>query len=356
MTSDTFHLLPPSASTFATRLDALMLSLTVVSVLLTALVFGLVVYFGLRYHRRASGEVPPEPPHSSGLEVWAAGGLFVLFMGMFAWGVRLYVDMRRPPAEALAIDVTGLQWMWKCEHPNGQREINELHVPVGRPVRLTMTSLDTIHSFGVPAFRIKQDVLPGAYTTQWFTATKPGVYDLFCQEYCGTDHSVMGGHVIALEEKDYQAWLAGTPADDTAARAGAKLFVSYGCAQCHGQNGPTIAGLYGRPQQLDDGSTVIADETYLRNSILNPASQIVAGYAHLMPSYRGQLTEEQLQHLVAYMKSLGSAQGAGRSIGDAALPATQPQLDVATPVIPNLPSVRQPPANRQSLPGSGGVP
>ena len=355
MTTSSFHLIPPSASTFATRLDALTLSLILVSALLTATVFGLVVYFGLRYHRVDPGEVPAESAHSNAFEIVVSVGLFGLFMGMFLWGVGLYVDMRRPPASALAIDVIGKQWMWNLQHPGGQRENNELHVPVGRPVRLTMTSLDVIHSFGVPAFRIKQDVVPGAYTTQWFTATKPGVYDLFCQEYCGTDHLLMRGHIVALEEKDYDAWLAGTPADDSPAKAGAKLFVSYGCGQCHGQNGPTLAGVYGRVRPLDDGTSVIADETYLRDSILNPASQIVAGYGHLMPSYRGQLSEEQVQQLVQYLKSLGRAVG-DATTADAALPATRPVTDVATPTIPNLPPARQPPAVRQTTPGSGGVP
>ena len=231
------------------------------------------VYFGLRYRRRRDDEVPPPQAHNNWIEIALSAGLFVLFMAMFAWGTVEYFDMRRPPAGALAIDVVGKQWMWKLQHPGGQREINELHVPVNRPVRLTMTSLDVIHSFGVPAFRIKQDVMPGTYTTQWFTATKPGVYDLNCQEYCGTDHSAMRGRIVVMESKDYDAWLAGTPADPEPAVAGARLIATYGCMQCHGQNAPTFAGLYGRVQRLDDGSTVLADENYLRESILNPSAK-----------------------------------------------------------------------------------
>ena len=205
---------------------------------------------------------------------------------------------------------------------------------------------------GSPAFRIKQDVLPGSFTTQWFTATKPGEYHLFCQEYCGTDHSKMGGRVVVMEEKDYQAWLAGVASDEPPAISGARLFATYGCNQCHGQNAPTLAGLYNSKVQLDDGTTVIADEEYLRTSITNPAAQIVAGYGRLMPSYRGQLNEQQLNDLIAYMRSLASAQGTpGSARTDVAAPASRPSNDVTTKDIPNIPPSRQPPSPRTAPPG-----
>lgn len=346
-----FRLLPPSASTFASQLDWLVAFLTLTSVALTATVFILVVYFGLRYRRRSEDEVPPRPGVSRFLEVGAMGFLLVLFMSMFLWGALLYIDMKRPARDALEIHVVGQQWMWKTQHPGGQREINELHVPVGRPVKLVMTSLDVIHSFGIPAFRAKQDVLPNVYTTQWFTATRAGEYDLFCNEYCGTDHSRMRGRVVALEPKDFEAWLAGVPADEAPAAAGARLFVAQGCNICHGQNAPTLAGLYGRSVRLDDGTTSIADEAYLRDSILNPSTQVVAGYARAMPSYRGQLSDEQLSSLVAYIKSLGVARADGPGTTDASGPATRPVGDDVRRPILNQPPTREPPSLRQTSPG-----
>jgi len=242
----------------------------------------------------------------------------------------LYADMRRPPAAgALEINVTGKQWMWKVQHPGGQREIDELHVPAWRPVKLVMTSQDVIHDFSIPAFRVKQDVLPGSYVTQWFTATKPGEYHLFCAEYCGTMHSGMVGRVVVMPPAEYDAWLAGVTPDEPPAASGARLFASLGCAQCHGQNAPTLAGLYGRPVTLADGKTVIADEEYLRESIENPPARIVAGFEPRMPSFRGQLTDEQLGQLVAYIKSLG-----------AVAPATRPINAYPPLTVPNQPPAK----------------
>ena len=347
MPDRSFHFLPDTASTYASQLDVLTAFLTIVSVLITLTVFGLIVCFGLRYRRRTEDEVPPKPPARPLLEIGWSVALFALFMVMFVWGTVLYVDSRRAPvgSSVLEIDVVARQWMWKMQHPGGQREINELHVPVGRTVKLVMTSLDVIHSFGVPAFRIKQDVLPDQYTTQWFTATRTGEYHLFCQEYCGADHSQMIGRIVVTSAKDYQAWLAGVPADDPPAIAGARLFVSQGCSTCHGQNAPTLAGLFGRSERMNDGSSVVADETYLRTSILYPPAQIVAGYAPLMPSYRGQLNDEQVDDLVAYIKSLGAARG------DAlASPTTRAMNGYAPTDMPNVPPTREPPPAHRSSP------
>ena len=240
-------------------------------------------------------------------------------MVMFAWGAKLYVTIERPPADAMIIHVIGKQWMWKLQHPEGAQEINTLHIPVGRPVKLIMTSQDVIHSFYVPAFRTKQDVVPGRYTNEWFQATRSGRYHLFCAEYCGAQHSGMIGEVVAMEPADYQAWLAGTPPDVPPAVAGEKLFYQYNCQTCHGQRAPTLAGLYNRRVQLTDGSTVLADDDYLRESIINPPAKIVAGYpSTIMPTYQGMLTEEQILDLISYIKSLKN-----ESTGEAT-PTTKP--------------------------------
>jgi cytochrome c oxidase subunit 2 len=348
-----FRLLPDSASSVSGRVDSLMLFLTCMSAFFTLLIFLLIVYFAIRYRRRTENEVPPEPHSPRWMEITFSCILFVLFMYLFAWGARLYVDVKKPASHALEIYVIGKQWMWKLQHPGGQHEIDELHVPIGRPVKLIMISQDVIHSFGLPAFRIKQDVLPGSYSTQWFTATRTGEYHLFCQEYCGTLHSRMIGRVVVMEPQAYEAWLAGTTPSENPVSAGAKLFTSYGCAQCHGQTAPTLAGLYGRNVQLESGQIVAADENYIRESILNPPAQVVAGFPRLMPSYRGQLTEEQLTQLVAYVKSLGSARGDTSNVTprtDVAAPASRPINATPPEAVPNIPPARQPPDINQPLP------
>jgi cytochrome c oxidase subunit 2 len=231
-------------------------------------------------------------------------------MVIFGWGASLYYAMQRAPEDALEIYVTGKQWMWKLQHSTGRQEINELHVPLGRKVKLIMTSEDVIHDFFVPAFRVKNDVLPGRYTTLWFEATRPGRYRLFCAEYCGTDHSRMGGWVHVLEPADYQAWLGGGPAEGSLSAAGQQLFEQFACHTCHRADaqgrGPVLDGLYGSTVHLADGRRVTADENYIRESILVPQARIVAGYQApvLMPSFQGQLSEAQLVQLLAYVKSL----------------------------------------------------
>ena len=254
-------------------------------------------------------------------------------MVMFAWGAVIFVNYTRPPANAMEINVIGKQWMWKVQHPDGQREINELHVPVNQPVRLTMTSQDVIHDFGLPAFRIKMDVLPGRYTSEWFEATVPGEYHLFCDQYCGTQHSRMVGKVVVMEADKYQAWLSGARQNVTTVEAGQALFKEYSCVNCHSQEAPTMANVYGSVVKVwQDGKLIDqkADDWYIRDSIVNPNHQIVDGYQPLMPSYKGRLSEEQILQLVAYIKTLGVGHQGGRVDKLKMLEATPPPM-VETP-------------------------
>ncbi len=227
---------------------------------------------------------------------------------LFVWGARLYFVIARPPANASALQVIGKQWMWKIQHPEGNREINELHVPVGRPIRLTLTSEDVIHSFFLPEFRIKTDVLPGRYSTLWFEADRIGTYHLFCAQYCGAEHSRMTGRVVVMEPHDYQSWLAGEKRGRPAAESGAALFVSKACVTCHrpdtAARAPVLTGLFGRKVALQDGRSIVADEGYIRESILNPQAKIVAGYQPIMPTFQGQVGEEELLQLIDYVKTL----------------------------------------------------
>jgi cytochrome c oxidase subunit 2 len=300
-------LFPTQASTVAPGVDALFLSIAAVALVFTVLIFTLVIVFAVRYRRRSEAATGARVVPALWVEaVWIAVP-FVLCMGMFAWGARLYFVQRRPPADSLDVYVVARQWMWKLQHAEGPSEINELHVPIGRPIRLTMTSQDVIHSFFVPAFRVKMDVLPGRFENAWFQATKTGEYHLFCAEYCGTKHSGMIGRVIVLEPADYERWLAGGMSGAGLAAAGERLFLALGCATCHGADrsrGPSLENLFGKTVTLRDGRTVIADEAYVRESILDPAAKVVAGFEPLMPAYRSQLNEEDVIKLVAYLKTL----------------------------------------------------
>ena len=241
---------------------------------------------------------------------------------MFVWGAAVFFRITRPPANAIEIYVTAKQWMWKIQHTDGHREMNELHVPVGQPVRLTMASEDVIHSFFVPAFRFKRDVVPGRFSTAWFEATRPGRYHLFCAEFCGTRHSGMIGWVYAMRPADYQAWLSGGSAGETLAAAGAKRFQEQACNTCHGEQtgarGPSLVGLFGKPVRMQSGQTVVADEAYLRESITNPQARLVEGYPPIMPTYQGLISEEGLLQLIAYIKSLSPAPAAGAAAAPAA--------------------------------------
>jgi cytochrome c oxidase subunit 2 len=248
---------------------------------------------------------------------------FGLTMIMFSWGASIFFRESRPPDDTLDVYVVGKQWMWKLQHMEGRREINELHVPMGRPIKLTMTSEDVIHSFFVPDFRVKQDVVPGRYSTLWFQPTKPGKYHLFCAEYCGTKHSGMIGWIYVMEPQDYQTWLSGGAAQGSLADAGQKLFEDLACTNCHKADGsgrcPTLVGLFGRNVQLTGGNTVKVDESYIRESILQPTAKVVAGYQPIMPTFQGLVTEEGILQLIEYIKSQGPkpAQGAAPESGTA---------------------------------------
>jgi cytochrome c oxidase subunit II len=310
----TLPLFPEQASTIAPEVDHLLYFLLAVAVFFTLLIFGAIFYFAIRYRRRSDRELPHVIHGGLTLEVLWSVIPFGLTMVMFTWGASIFFTESRPPADALQIYVVGKQWMWKLQHLEGQREINELHIPVGRAVRLTMTSEDVIHSFFVPAFRTKEDVVPGRYSTTWFQPTKPGKYHLFCAEYCGTRHSGMIGWVYVMEPRDYENWLNGGAASGSLADQGAKLFESLACSNCHKPDGngrcPTLVGLYGKNVQLSSGATVKADEGYIRESILQPTAKIVAGYQPLMPTFQGLVTEEGVLQLVEYIKSLGAQTGA----------------------------------------------
>jgi cytochrome c oxidase subunit 2 len=339
--NNSFELFPESASSVSGRVDALYAFLVLTAVFFTVLICALILYFGIRY-RRGSKANRKNPPKSVLLEVaWAVIPL-VLTMVMFGWGAVVYYDMRTPPPEAMEIEVVGKQWMWKLQHPQGKTEINTLHLPVGQPVKLRMISEDVIHSFYIPAFRVKQDVLPGSYTSLWFKPTKTGTYHLFCAEYCGTKHSEMGGWIVAMEPAAFQAWLQGGAGELSIAAAGERKFQELGCVTCHRADtagrGPNLQGLFGRPVRLADGGTITADEGYIRESIVNPAARIVAGYQPIMPAYQGLVTEESLMHLVAYVQSLG---GSPAAQGGEAVPSAEP-APARTPSAAPAPEGRQP--------------
>ncbi|HKT89928.1 MAG TPA: cytochrome c oxidase subunit II [Candidatus Sulfotelmatobacter sp.] len=306
---DNFPLWPHRASSMAGNVDALFIFLVIVSGLMTLLIFTAVIYFAARYrHQRG---VPAEQIEgSTPLEItWSIIPL-VVFMVIFAWGAVVYFKSRTPPRDSTEVYVVAKQWMWKIEHAEGQREINELHVPVGRDVKLIMTSQDVIHSFFVPAFRMKQDVLPGRYTVAWFRATQPGTYHLFCSQYCGTQHSGMIGSIVVMEPAAYEAWMNGGSTGPLSA-TGEKLFAELGCSTCHRTDtqgrGPNLQGVFGKPVLLQDGRTVTADENYIRESILDPGAKVVNGFKPVMPTFQGLVSEEQLNALVAYVKSLSPA-------------------------------------------------
>jgi len=291
----------------AGNVDALFVFLVVLSTLMSVAIFTMILVFAIRFRKRP-GVQAEQIEGSTPLEItWSVVPLGI-FMMIFVWGAVIYFQERTPPQGATEVYVVAKQWMWKLQHQEGQREINQLHIPVGRDVKLIMTSQDVIHSFYVPAFRIKQDVLPGRYTTAWFHATKPGTYHLFCAEYCGTQHSGMIGQVVVMEPAQYQAWLSGGPATGTLAENGQEIFQQLGCSTCHRSDtqgrGPNLLGVFGKPVQLEDGRTVLADENYVRESILSPAAKVVAGFKPIMPTFQGIVSEEQVNALVAYVKSL----------------------------------------------------
>ncbi len=310
-----FQLFPVQASTLAPEVDHLLYFLLAVSTFFTLLIFGAIFYFAIRYRRRSENELPHVAHTGYTLEIVWSVIPFGLTMVMFTWGASIFFNSRKPPNDAIQIYAVGKQWMWKLEHKEGQREINELHIPVGRPVRITMASEDVIHSFFVPAFRTKQDVVPGTYTTTWFTPTKTGKYHLFCAEYCGTRHSGMIGWIYVMEPADYETWLGGGAASGSLADNGKKLFEQLACNNCHREDNtgrcPNLVGLFGQPVKLSGGNSVKADEAYIRESILQPQAKIVAGYEPVMPTFQGLVTEDQILQLVEYVKSIGPKPAAG---------------------------------------------
>jgi len=304
--------IPESASTVSGDVDALYFYLSGITVFFTLLISAVIIYFVIRYRRRNQFEIPRPIEGSTKLEtLWSVIPLLIA-MTIFVWGAKVYFNMYRPAQNAIEIYVVGKQWMWKFQHATGQREINELHIPVGRKVKLIMTTEDVIHDLFVPAFRTKIDVVPGKYTSEWFEATKPGRYHFFCAEYCGMNHSGMGGYVVVMEPAEFENWLSGNAGQASPAVVGRGLFESLGCASCHGANaeggrGPALIGVYGSKVVLKDNQSVNADESYIRESILNPQAQIVTGFGPIMPSFQGQVSEEQLLQVVAYIKSLSTA-------------------------------------------------
>lgn len=296
----------------AARVDALWLFWLMVAGFFTLLICILLLVFCIRYRRR-KGQAKPRPVHGNiPLEVvWIVIPL-VLAMVLFGWGAVLYRDLSQPPGGTLDVYVVAKQWMWKVQHPSGRREINELHLPAGRPVRLILSSEDVIHDFFVPAFRVKMDVLPGRFTYLGLEPERTGVFDLFCAEFCGTGHSDMIGKVVVLEPHRFQQWLDEDPERPPMAESGKQLFERLGCAACHmagdDPRGPTLRGLYGSMVRLESGASVLADEAYLREAVLEPDKTIVRGYRAIMPTYKDQVTEEQLVKLLEYMRSLEDAQ------------------------------------------------
>ncbi len=300
---------PQQASDYAVQVDLLYLALIGMSVFFLVLIGFLLAYFAIRYRKSAKVDRTYTKTENTPLEITWVIAATVIAVGIFAWAAYLFLQYATAPQTGMEILVTGKQWMWKMQQPNGKREINELHIPVGKPVTLTMTSEDVIHSFFVPAFRVKKDVLPGKFTTLSFTPTKAGVYDIFCAEYCGTEHSLMKGVLYVQSEADYDAWLrTGVTAESSPAVVGERVFTRMGCAACHQPvataRGPSLHGLFGSQVPLQNGQSVLADEEYLRESIMNPAAKLVSGYPNLMPTYQNQLAQEDLMSLIAYLKSL----------------------------------------------------
>ena len=304
-----FPIWPERASSIAGNVDALFIFLLIVTGMVSLLIFACLLYFAARYRHQAHKHAE-QIEGSTPLELtWSIIPLGV-FLVIFVWGVIVYFQERMPPRNVTEVYVVAKQWMWKLEHAEGQREINELHVPINRDVKLIMTSQDVIHSFFIPAFRMKQDVLPGRYTTAWFRATKPGTYHLFCAEYCGTQHSGMIGSIVVMEPAQYEAWTNGGSTGPLSA-TGEKVFSELGCVTCHrgdGQGrGPNLQGLFGKQVLLEGGRTVLADENYIRESILDPGAKIVNGYKPVMPTFQGLVSEEQLNALIAYVKAQSAA-------------------------------------------------
>jgi cytochrome c oxidase subunit II len=320
-------LFPREASTIAPYMDELyffLLGMTITGILLVG---AIVFTFSYRY-RKSVHPVATQIEGSTLLEAtWTIIPL-AIFLVTFVWGALLYFRIYNPPMNAMNIYIVGKQWMWKAEHPGGQHEINALHIPINQPIQLTMISQDVFHSFSIPEFRIKREVIPGRYSTVWFNATTPGEYHLFCTQYCGTNHSAMIGTITAMTAEDYKKWTEESTSGMSLAQNGERLFASMGCNACHSGNaaarGPSLAGVYGSKLTLTNGSQVLVNEAYLRDAILNPSQHVTSGYAPIMPTYQGQISEDGLIDLVEYLKTLNTnyrvQQTLGTSQSDQAAP------------------------------------
>ena len=322
------QLFPDQASTLASRVDNLYFFLLATSGFFAVAVTVMVIFFAVKYRRRHPDQ-EGEPIHGSlALELIWTGIPFILAMVMFVWGASVYFALVRMPDEALDVYAVGKQWMWKFQHREGQREINELHIPVDTPIRVLLTSEDVLHDLYFPNFRTKMDVIPGRYTQLWFEATQTGTFHIFCAEYCGTKHSGMIGHVVVMPQAEYQAWLGGGAAEGTLAQRGEKLFTQFACITCHRPDsqgrGPVLNGLLGSTVHLGNGNTLTADPAYVRESILNPTAKVVAGFLPLMPTFQGQVTEEQILALTEYIKSLPAAPAGSGGTGTMPVPAPAP--------------------------------
>jgi cytochrome c oxidase subunit 2 len=306
--SSSLSLFPPNASSVATEMDLLYAFIVAVSAFFTVLVVVLLTFFAVKYRRKHPDDVGADIHGSLVLEIIWTFIPFVLSMIMFAWGASLFYRLSRPPKGAMEVTVVGKQWMWKVEHEEGVREINELHVPLGRDVRVTIGSEDVIHDFAIPAFRVRMDAVPGKLTTLWFQATQTGEFRIYCDQYCGTRHSAMIGMVYVMAPQDYAAWVDAGRSTMTPVAMGAALFTQFQCSTCHKPDrtgrGPSLVGIAGQTIALGDGRSVVADDTYLRESILNSQAKVVQGYQPIMPVFQGLMTEEQVLQLVAYVKSL----------------------------------------------------
>lgn len=316
-------LFPEQASSMAPEVDNLYFFVLGVTAFFALAVVVAVIIFALKYRDRTGQQVGDPITGSIPLElIWSLVPFFVA-MGMFVWATAVFFQLVRPPDQTLEIYSTGKRWMWRFQHVDGRSEINELHVPVGRPVRVTFTSEDVLHSLFVPAFRVKADAIPGRYSSIWFTATKTGEYHLFCAEYCGTQHSRMVGRVIVMQPYDYQAWLSGGPtAGQSMMARGQELFQQLACSSCHLTDGtgrgPSLAGVFGSPVLLSTGQTVVADESYIRESILRSQAKLVAGYQPLMPTFQGLINEQGVMSLIEYIKSLPPGRSSGSTQASAA--------------------------------------
>lgn len=343
-------LFPEQASTFAWQVDGLYFYLLAISAFFTIGIVAAIVFFFIKYGEKEKFTNGAEIHGSIALETTWSIIPFIISMTIFLGGAVVYYNQYRVPTDAMEIYVVGKQWMWKIQHGTGQREINDLHVPVGRKIKLTMTTEDVLHDFYIPAFRTKADVIPGRYSTIWFEATKPGKYRIYCAEYCGLNHSGMGGWVYVMEQSDFDNWLSGNVSGQTPVEAGRELFqAKLGCASCHGANGeggrgPTLQNLIGEQMKMTSGQVMTVDEAYIRESILNPQAQIAAGFQPIMPTFKGQITEEQLNSLIAYIKSLNGTSGTNSG--------GKPNMMMMDKSDGTMMSEPTPPADKPTKPGS----